>query len=107
MYFKYKKFFHLTCPVKLCHCNISSSHFCCGVVRGWVVYYVLGQCTVRYGGVLCRRAVYYVIGQCIVCKGSVLCVEGGVLRGRVVYCACTVRVSIMCGMMVFLRGRAV
>ena len=43
-------------------------------VFGWLVFCVLGRCTVCYGGVLCVRAMYYmyVVGwmYCVVRMGN-------------------------------------
>ena len=36
---------------------------CCGGMR-WVIYCVVGRCTVCYGGVLYSRAVCRVSGRC-------------------------------------------
>ena len=37
-----------------------------GVLRGRVVYCVVGRCTVCYGGLMYVMAVYCVVGRCIV-----------------------------------------
>ena len=55
---------------------------------------MVGQCTVRYGGVLCGRAGYCAVGWCTECVvGRCTVCYGSVLYGRAVYCVvarCTV-----------------